>query len=222
MNKFVMSFIGIIVLALSVGVIAMTSMLYDKTNELSTDVYFFQTNDFAQDRVNMPVPIEQLANYKSIADDKILDLLISKFLREYFYVVPYSDNIKTRENSNSVLDKMSGVGSNVFEQWQKEELPSIQKMTDNKIYRTIKLINKTKPMDSDYWKVTYQTQTWLHPNKILVPPIIENNVIYLEIAFEPGIRETLQNETFNIEKMLKRGYDPSVMFKFKVTQVMKE
>ena len=54
-------------------------------------------------------------------------------------------------------------------------------------------------------------------------PRVTHGILLMEIAFENGVREILNNETFDVGKYLKHSYnrfesyvEPAVIFKFRV------
>ena len=84
--------------------------------------------------------------------DKIRQMLVEKYLTEYFYVIPDVANIEARMQSNSTLARMST--PDVFRQWQELEGELILKLAEEGAFRTVRLVDKIyKPVASDYWRV---------------------------------------------------------------------
>ena len=214
-----MFFFGLILLALTVAMLFLASAIYDTREKQSVNPYFFQTNELSTQRPGAPV------RASSMGETAMREMLIKKYVTEYFYAIPDTDNVEIRTLGTSTLARMSG--GTVFNDWIRGEAVGIQAMAENHMMRTVAIDGQIyKPEDSDYWIVPYVLKTWTVANDMLLAPQITHGTLLLDVSYEPGIREVIDGKTFDIGKYLKHsynkseiGYDPAVIFKFKVKRL---
>lgn len=215
MRRLIMFLFGLLLLALTVVMLFLTSAIYDTWSKESFNPYFFQTNELSVMRPGQPIRASE------ISESAMREMLIKKYVTEYFYAIPSVDNITMRKKSSSTLALLST--SDVFNAWVNGEAASIQAMATNQMMRTVAIDGEIhKPTDSDYWIVPYVLKTWPASNDMSVQPQINRGMLLLNIRYESGTRE----ETLDIGNILKHsynrfemGYDPAVIFKFKVTDL---
>ena len=217
-RKIVMFFFGLLLLALTVAMLFMASAIYDTSVIESIDTYFFQTNELSTQRPGQPI------RESEIGETAMREMLIKKYVTEYFYAIPDTNNIEQRMGNYSVMVQMSA--PDVFNQWKNGEAVGIQSMAENNMMRTVEIVGEIyKPADGDYWIVPYVLKTWTVPNDMSIDPQITQGTLLMDIRYEPGIRET----TLDIGKYLKNsynsleiGYDPAIVFRFKVMDLERQ
>lgn len=219
MKKLIMFFGGLVLIALTICMLFLVSAIYDSVKKTSVDTYFFQTNLQSAMRTGMPETPEQ------IGETAMREMLIKKYVNEYFYVIPDSENIANRMTKNSTLARMSNRG--VFDAWLDTTAEEIKDLADERKMRIVDIDGEIfKPADSDYWIVPYVLYTWNSSNNMNVMPTVTRGVLHMDVAYEPGVRTMLNGSTFDIGKYLQRGYnrfdsgfEPAVIFKFRVNQL---
>ena len=216
MRKIISFFIGLILLVLVIAMLFLTSAIYDTGARETIETYFFQTNNLSMERPGTPI------RATDINETVLREMLIKKYVTEYFYVIPDVENVAVRTGARSTLARMSS--ANVFNNWTNREAETIEKMAGNKMMRTVTIDGQIfKPADSDYWIVPYMLKTWGNPNDMAATPEITRGMLQMSISFEPGIRETLNGTTLNLGKYLQCSYnrfevgcDPAIIFRFRV------
>ena len=215
MKKLVTFFIGLILMLCACGMLVLTSAIYDSGENFVIRPYFFTNNDLnnlASTRPNTPNALNE------ITDTKMRVILIKKFVTEYFYATPDSENIAQRIHSG-VLNFIATPA--VFNQWKDGEAVVITNLAEKNAMRSV-LINdeilKTDNSDDAYWVVSYELQTWMHPNKLSEAPMIKRGKMYLRIAYKAGLREPEDMNNMSLQNFLDK-YDPMGAFKFGVTYV---
>ena len=215
MRKLIMFFFGLLLLALTVALLFAASAIYDTSNKESINTYFFQTNELSTQRPGTPV------RESEVGETAMREMLIKKYITEYFYAIPDVNNISNRMSNTSTLARMSD--ASVFNEWLNGEAVGIQSMSERNMMRTVDVPNEIyKPVDSDYWVVPYILKTWTVSNDMSASPQITRGRLLLEVVYEPGLRKT----TLDIGQYLKHSYnrfesqyDPAVIFRFKVLKL---
>lgn len=216
MRRLITFIFGLLLLALVTAMLFLASAIYDTGKQTSIKTYFFQTDNVSLMRPGEPVPVSELN------ETAIRDMLIKKYLTEYFYVIPDRNNIENRMVAGSVLSRMSM--PDVFEEWKNGEAETIKKMVERNEMRTANIDGTIyKKPDSDYWVVPYVLSTWKHPNDMSSAPILTRGTLLMNVWYAPGLRETLDHDTFDVGKYLKHSYnrfdnkyDPAIIFRFGV------
>jgi len=217
-RKIIMFFFGLVLLALTVAMLFMASAVYDTGVRETISPYFFQTNELSVMRPGAPVRESEMG------ETAMREMLIKKYVTEYFYAIPDPNNVEQRTGSYSVMVRMSA--PKVLEQWKKGEAIGIQSMSENHMMRTVAIDGEIyKPSDSDYWVVPYVLNTWTKSNDMSVEPQITHGTLLMNVLYEPGIRET----TLDIGKYLKNSYnkfgaeyDPAIIFRFQVLDLERQ
>lgn len=219
MKKLITFFSGLVLIALMIAMLFVTSAIYDSAKKTSVDPYFFQTNLQSSMRTGAPETPAQ------IGETAMREMLIQKYVNEYFYAIPDIENIANRMGKSSPLARMSA--PSVFNTWLDTTAEEIQNMAEKKQMRTVYIDGEIfKPSDSDFWIVPYILYTWESANDMNTAPVITHGILRMNIAYESGIREIMDNDTFDVGKYLKRGYnrfesgiEPAVIFRFRVMQL---
>ena len=153
--------------------------------------------------------------------------LIKKYVSEYFKVIPGDTDILNRKTLWVMSD------ANAFDYWKKTEAKAITEMSANKMFRVARVLDdgiatynkpESEEQNSDeiqimYYKVRYHMFTWEKSNVLEIEPTYEQGTLYLEIKFEPGLRETIKHKNYDIREYLKSGENPAGLFKFSVLNI---
>ena len=211
MKKLIMFFAGVILLVLTGVGIYFAGGIFDAGMNQNIFPYFFQPNNLSERRPGVPQTPEYMG------DSEFLDLLVRKYVTEYFYAAPDAENIGRRMAANGVLARMSVPA--VFEEWTSNEAQSIQKLARDKSMRTVRVIDKIyQPSGSQYWVVNYELTTWNTPNDFSVAPTITRGTMYMNITYEMGMRKDAS--IAELHRFLENGGDPAAVFNFRVNQII--
>lgn len=214
MKTFISFLIGIILFA-TLAIIALTgSKSFDASRDFSISSVIFQPADLSRDRIEKPIALDALS------DEFVRDNLIKKFVYEYFYVIPDTDDIDRRRESSSVLYRMSE--PSVFNEWDDTIAEDIDKMASQNMLRRVVVNNIDLPPSSEYYQISYDLLTWDVANDITRAPKIEKDKkMSIRLEFEKGQRQYQTNGArFDIKKYLSDGGDPATIFRFRVQEVI--
>lgn len=209
--------IGLLTLLVVFAMVFVAAGIYDNGAKISIEPYFLRTALTGVSATDVPRTVDE------IGQRRLRDWLIQKFVREYFYVVPDVENIAQREqagNLKSLLYYMSDRRSNVFKNWVNNEVPTIRKMAENGIMRTVTVFDEiVRPNPtSDYYMVEYELKTWYKPNDMDQSPEITRGKMYLRV--NEGVDGIRPIE--NIKWAFDQGANPAEVFSFWVSDVQFE
>ena len=211
MKKILMFFAGLLLLVLVFGAIFLTGAIYDAGEKRTVDTYFFRPNNLSTER---PGELETLSE---IGDTRLIDMLITRYVAEYFGVLPGGDYTDGRGTSNNMLARTSS--QSVFRDWQANVAPEIQNMATKGMMRTATVVGDiTRPGDGDYWRADYELRTWQTPNNLATGPVVTTGTVFLKVRYEPGIRDSIVE--YGLHRYLEEGGDPAGFFKFMVQEVV--
>lgn len=211
MKKLIMFLAGLILLGLTGLTIYFAAGIFDAGTNQTIYPYFFQPNNLSNQRPGVP----QTAEY--MGDSQFMDLLVRKYVNEYFYAAPDAENIALRTSANSALYKMSA--SAVFDEWLNNEAQNIKKLAEEKAMRTVRVIDAPfQPNGSKYWVVNYELKTWEKPNDFNIVPTITRGTMYMDITFSMGMRQNVDISI--LHEYLEKGGDPAAVFNFQVKQII--
>lgn len=211
MKKLLVFFVSLILLVLTGVAIYFAGGIFDAGVNQRVYPFFFQPNNLSSQRPGAP----QTPEY--IGDSEFRDMLVRKYITEYFFASPDAEDIAKRTSSQGTLSIMSSQG--VFEGWLNNEAVTIQKLAEDKSMRTVKVIDKIfQPNGSKYWIVNYELKTWEKPNDFSVAPTITRGTLYMDIYYEPGFPKNADIE--KIHNYLEEGGDPASVFDFKVNRII--
>lgn len=214
MRSLIMFFSGLMLMALTCGMVVVGAAIFDTSKKQNVETYFFQPARLSEERIGVPASVNDLS------ESKILEMLTDKFITEYFYVIPNIKNAEMRINGDTGLFNM--VSSVVFDDWVKNMGPEITKMAKAGMLRTARLTDMIKQKDSaEWWELKYEMLTWETPNKITQNPIVTQGSMYVRLRYEPGWKPKSINTTeeMDITTHLEEGGDPSYIFKFKIENI---
>ena len=219
MNKLKSFFTGVFLLVAILAMVLVTSLIYNASERSSVKSYIFEMANNSGQRVGM------LQNLNDMSESDLRNKLIKKYVSEYFKVIPGDKNIMDRR----ILQVMSGEAA--FEYWRKNEAKIITEMSNQKMFRLARVAddgiatyniaedNVNEDSQTVYYKVKYYTSTWSESNVLETEPVYDQGTIYLEIAFKPGIRQTIKNKRYDIRKYLESGQNPAGLFQFRVVNI---
>ena len=210
-RKLITFLAGLVLIALTIAMLFVSSAIYDSAKKSSVDTFFFQTNRLSEMRPGVPVTAAE------IGETAMREMLLKKYLHEYFYVIPDAENIARRTSRGSTLASMST--PNVFNTWTETEGETISTMAEQKMMRMVDIDGEIyKPADSDYWVVPYVLYTWTNANDMTTAPVITRGTLLMDIFYAPGTRDTI-----DVGNYLKHGYnrfepgrEPATIFRFGV------
>lgn len=211
MKKLIMFLAGLMLLVLTFGALYLGGAIYDAGEKRSIDTFFFQPNNLSADRPG------ELLTAAEMGESRILNMLVDRYVTEYFYVIPDRENIARRTRSGSVLARLSG--ADVFRTWQNTVANEIQTMADRGTMRTAAVVGDIlRPIGSDYWQADYELRTWDAANDLSVAPRVTRGTIYMKIRYDSGLRDSIVD--YGVHRYLDNGGDPAILFKFEVREVI--
>ena len=213
MKKLLMFFGGIILMLVMFVALYLAAGIFDAGSSHTIDTYFFQTNARSSMRLGVP------ASASDLGDDKMRDMLIKKYVYEYFYVIPDKEDIARRTRpGESTMARLSR--GDVFNRWRDGEARVIEELATSGALRMVEVLNPiVKPADSDYWIVNYELKTWYAPNDLNEMPEISRGVILLDIYPATGGYTEIRQSVKDVGAALKSGRDPATLFNFGVIGV---
>lgn len=213
MKKLAMFLAGLIVMCLTVGMVIVGAAIYDTGTQQTIDTFFFQPEDLSSDRIEAPVALEDLSN------ETVRDMLVDKFITEYFYVIPDVQNATERTSGNTGLREI--VDAVAFAKWKETEAPTIAELAKKSVLRMARLVDIELPEFSDgWWTLTYELITWDTPNDLYMSPTITQGVMNIKMRYEPGFWKSSNGVgEMDITAHLEARKDPSLMFKFRVYDI---
>lgn len=210
MKKLIMFLAGLILVALMFGALFLAGAIYDTGNKATVDTFFFQTNNLFYQRPG------DLKSINDLTADQLRDMLLNKYITEYFYVTPDATELANRIDGQTALRKMST--PKVFAYWLENIAPQIEEMTKMRMLRTASLVSVTPAPGSDrYWRVEYELKTWNKPNDLALSPETTNGVLHIEIFFLKQLKEEINGRP--IEYYLESGKDPVAVFRFGILDI---
>lgn len=211
MRKIILFLLGFFILAFTCMVLAFSGIVYNSAEKVEVQPFFFQLNNLYSMRVGVPAGVDDLG------EARIIEKLIKKYVLEYFYVTPDSENIAKRTSVGSPLAQMSS--SDVFDDWLNTEAVTIQSLSESSVFRMVEVMDEIqKPIGSDYWVVNYTLKTWSKSNDMSEEPVISRGVMLMSIIYEPGIRQSIID--MGIHNYLDKGGNIADVFKFMVTKLI--
>lgn len=217
MKKLLYIFCVFLLLPITFGMVFMSSAIYDTVPKITVDTYFFQRELDYHNRILEPVAASKFS------DEKLRNMLIEKYLMEYFYVIPDEQYIKLRENRQTALWLMSS--PRVFNNWRETIAPESAELAANGVLRTAQLVSATKtPTDGKnipYWKIEYELKTWEKANDFLQKPKISHGTLFMQISYTKQIMKTVRTGKTVLE-YLESGKDPAAAFSFGIIDIATE
>ena len=214
MKKLISFLSGIVLIAIAIGMVGAACIIYDTTNSSEIKPYFFQPNTLSQRRVDDPKTVSDLG------DETVRNMLIYKYVNEYFYVVPNQKEIDSRikgyysPRTPTVLRGMSAKPA--FDYWVKNESERIRELSSKGVMRTIDVKNISVGA-TGHLIVEYELKTWFTANDMYETPTITRGRMYMDVRYTPGTYQ----DTAALER-LERGVDAASVFNFTVLNVEQE
>lgn len=210
MKKLMMFLAGLILVALMFGALLLSGAIYDTGNKATVDTFFFQPNNLFYQRPG------DLKSINDLSADQLRNMLLNKYITEYFYVTPDVEELTNRMEGKTALRKMSA--RKVFTYWFENVAPEIEEMTNQRMLRTASLVSVTPVPGSDkYWRVEYELKTWEKPNNLALSPVVTRGVLNMEIVFRQKLKEEINGRP--IEYYLESGQDPVAVFGFGIQDI---
>ncbi len=209
MKRVFVIFIGVCMLITMFGMLFFSGAIYDAEKKYTVDTFFFEPNDKSSDRVMPPVAVNDMT-------EKFLrGKIISRFIHEYFYVIPDIKNAEARAefmNTDGTPNILwfNSVPS-VSDKWAKTVAPEIVELAGKGVLRTVWVdVDNITKSESGHLVVKYELRTWTQPNNVLALPEVTKGSLYLDVSKNP-IRVEQTEEAL---QRLQDGYDPITVFNF--------
>ncbi len=214
MRRLVVFLSGMVLMLIMFASLFLSGAIYDTGKKTTIETFFFLPDDTYEKRPS------GVASPADLGYDSVRDMLISKYVTEFFYCIPEMSDVESRMSQNSSLALMSG--SEAFDYWLKNVAPEIRELAERKVFRTVAVTGIEKAVDEkNYWIVDYDLITWERPNDFSQTPVVTHGQIYLNMFYEPGLRTHLKtvNGSISIEDILESGNSPALAFKFGVWNI---
>lgn len=207
MKKFWLFLSGLLLLLLMFTALFFAGAIFDVGQKINIETYFFQPEENYIKRPGTPLSPQDFGM------QNMRDLLIQRYLTEYFYVIPNTDDITQRIEGRGALPKLSTEA--VFEKWVKDIAPQIQSMAEKNMLRTVEVLGVNQaPKSPNYLQVEYELKTWGKSNDFSVAPETERGVAYMQIEFKP--EQKIEIGKKSATDFLENGGDPIAIFDFRV------
>ena len=213
MKKVIWFLAGFMLIVLICSMLYISGAIYNTAGKATIVPYFFEYNNHFDERLGTPVSPDDLQS-DTPEDSEMYRRLLERYVTEMFYVTPDMTDLENRKAGKTALYIMS-YGKNAFPKWLDAIAPEIEKMTQDKKLRLVKLVSIVP--EEQYIRVTYELKTWEHSNNLENNPEISYGVVYLNVVYEPGMRKEIGQRS--IEHYLENGGDPAAVFKFAVTDI---
>lgn len=230
MKRILNFFVAVLLLALTLGMIVMAVTIYYAGNKSHTTTKFFSVNALQDERIENPKTTDDLG------DIVVRNMLVEKYVTEYFYVIPDVQNVEQRiqgyytklypckwclfdkdaMHPKLITTPLYGMGTPAFKQWKESEALKIEQLAKNGALRTVDVIN-IDVGETGYLIVDYELKTWFTGNNMYETPTTTKGRLYMDIEYTPGTKQT--TETL---QRLEDGWDAASAFNFAVRDVIQE
>ena len=220
MKKLLGFLFGFATIVMVFGAVYIVALIYNTSRRFVVEPYFLRTGTQSTDSLGLPRSLDD------VGKRKLRDWLIQKYVTEYFYIIPDTENIAQRTVASYQSPMYMMSSPDVFEDWRQNVAADIQKNAENGVRRTVTVFNEIfKPESSIYWRVDYELKTWYNPNDMSEEPTITRGTMYLDLGDAEmvnhigDVREPIEE----VQKILQRGVDdPAIVFYFNVFKVLNE
>ena len=215
MKRSVFMFLCFLMLIAMLGLLFFAGAIYDAGQKHTIDTFFFEPNYKSAQRILPPV------SANSMTDNFLREKIIARFVNEYFYVIPDTNNARMRVNgkntdgTKTVLKGLTKYKTAIFENWAKTVAPEIVSLADKKVLRTVRIMPEITESESGHLIVRYELKTWTKPNDVLARPETTFGELYLDTTKGPIHIE----QTEEALQKLKQGNDPVSVFMYYVFDV---
>lgn len=197
---------GFLILLITFAIVYLSAAIYDTQSSQTVEPYFFRP--WTRPNIAKPKTLDE------VGEKALRNMLVQKYVKEYFYEIPSNDDLVVRTSYSGFLNLMST--DKVFDDWKKNIVPELSAMVQNGYMRMVTVSDEIfKPANSDYWQVDYELKTWEEPNNLSATPKITYGTVYLDIVYA-GLHEPIEK----VQKKLLNGEDPATMFIFEVQDII--
>lgn len=214
MKKYGLMFFIFFMLICMLGLLFFTGAIYDAENKSDIQTFFFEPGTKSANRISVPVSADEMP------DNFLRDMIIARFVHEYFYVIPSRENAEKRLNfvdyngKHTALRGLLSQRESVYKDWAENIGPEIVKLANDKAMRTVRVVDISET-ESGHLVVKYQLKTWTKPNDVFAQPVITDGVMFLSVTRGPIHVE----QTQEVLNRLKTGDDPISAFNFRILDV---
>ncbi len=230
MKRILSLLVAFLLLALMLGILVVTVAIYDTGNKSYTTTKFFSVNALQYERIDEPKTTGDLG------DIVIRDMLVKKYVTEYFYVIPDVKNVEQRMQDyytklfpckwclfdkdgmrpKIIITPLYGVGVSAFNKWKESEALKIKQLAEKGALRTVN-VTSIEVGETGYLIVDYELKTWFTGNNIYETPTVTKGRLYMDVKYTPGTKQTAE-----ILQRLEDGWDAATAFNFIVGEVILE
>lgn len=210
---------GLLMLVAMLGLLFFAGAIYDAEQKQQIDSFFFQIPSKAANRVNTPIPAD------SMPDSFLREIIIARFVNEYFYVIPDAKNAELRTNSelprntDGTVTPMGflPIYKSIYDKWLQNVAPEIVNMAEQKMLRTVRIFPGFTMSDSGHLIVKYELTTWTKPNDVLALPEVTQGELYMDVTKEPVHMESPQKVLYRLQT---QKLEPVAAFNFYILDVI--
>lgn len=217
MRRLALILVGLLILVTMLGLLFFSGAIYDAEKKYTVETFFFEPNSQSARRITPPV------SASNIPDKVLRELIIRRFVNEYFYVIPDIDNANKRQifrNTDGTQTALWGLSANskkVYTEWAETVAPGIIELAHQNALRIVEVTGISES-ESGHLVVDYVLKTWTKPNDVLALPELTTGALYLDIEKQP-IRVKQSQEALD---RLQNGVDPVSAFTFEVLDVVQQ
>lgn len=216
MNKSIFNFIkSVIYVGLTILCVCVATLLYNMSDNIQIDTYFFRPDRNFIDRPGIPATPADLE-----PSNKMRMMLLDNYISKVFGVTPYEDT--------QVKEKIaSQITSPATREYLEQNIwPETRKLAADKVLRTATVESMTpEPGSKNYWHVRTKFTTWRTPNDFSQEPDIQYEDWSVAFMYRNELRPDVAG--FTIEQYLENGImgippNPAWVFYFYVTDIKKK
>lgn len=216
MRRLALILVGLLILVMMLGLLFFSGAIYDAEKKYTIETFFFEPNAQSARRISPPVSAD------NIPDKVLRELIIRRFVNEYFYVIPDINNATKRQNfknTDGTETALWGLSNDpkIYQEWAETVAPEIIELAGQNALRIVEVTGISES-ESGHWVVNYMLKTWNQPNNVLALPEITTGSLYLNVKKQP-IRVRQSQEALD---RLQRGVDPVSAFTFEILDVVQK
>lgn len=217
MRRLALILVGLLILVMMLGLLFFSGAIYDAEKKYTVETFFFEPNSQSERRIKPPV------SAGNIPDKVLRELIIRRFVNEYFYVIPDVDNANKRQNfrntdgTETALWGLSADSPKIYTTWAETVAPEIIELAGQNALRIVEVTGISES-ESGHLVVDYVLKTWTKPNDVMALPELTMGALYLDIKKQP-VRVKQSQEALD---RLKNGVDPVSAFTFEILDVVQK
>jgi hypothetical protein len=200
---------SVLLILCAIAVAYFAAQMFDMTRRVSVSPQILLTDDVSDNRTSKPIAFDDLP------DEFVRDILIRRFMTEYFGVLP-GERLMA-QTANGIL---RGMASASALEYRAENIEL--ELLELAAARAMRRVTVTGPVvtDGDWLRVKFDEITWKRPNEIWNPPTLRTGrEVMLRVRFDKSLREIRGDKPFDAGAFMTDGGDPAAVFRFIVEEV---